>query len=103
MANEKLNCRNELHVCTQMRSGPNPESCGNSGSLALLEQLKIEVHKHHLDVDVIASKCLLLCEHGPNIQFVKHGKKALMGGDVWNGVAIDSFPEIIDFLKNTLK
>jgi (2Fe-2S) ferredoxin len=82
-----------------MRQGPNPVSCGNSGSMELLEQLKTEVLKHHLDVDVIPTKCLLLCEYGPNVQFVQDGKKSLMGGNVWNKVSTNSFPEIINFLK----
>jgi predicted metal-binding protein len=86
MASKNQHCRDELHVCTQMRQGPNPLSCGNSGSMELLEQLKTEVLKNHLDVDVIATKCLLLCEHGPNVQFVQDGKKSLMGGNVWNEV-----------------
>jgi hypothetical protein len=41
----------QLHVCTQLRQGPNPVSCGNDGSNNLLEALKIEVLKHHLDVE----------------------------------------------------
>ena len=46
----------QLHVCIQMRQGPNPESCDNSGSMGLLEQLKIEILQNDLDVDVIPSK-----------------------------------------------
>ncbi len=103
MSSEKTLCSDQLHVCTQLRQGPNPVSCGNSGSLELLEELKMEVLKHHLDVDVIATKCLLLCEHGPNVQFVQDGKKSLMGGNVWNEVSRDGFPKIINFLKNRLK
>lgn len=99
MASRNQHCRDELHICIQMRQGPNPVSCGNSGSMELLEQLKTEVLKHHLDVDVIATKCLLLCEHGPNVQFVQDGKKSLMGGNVWNEVSANSFPAIINFLK----
>jgi predicted metal-binding protein len=103
MSSEKSTCKYELHVCTQMRQGPNPESCGNSGSAELIEQLKTELLQHNLDVDVIASKCLQLCEYGPNIQFVQNGKKSLMGGNVWNEVSKDNFPKIINFLKNRLK
>jgi NADH:ubiquinone oxidoreductase subunit E len=65
----------QLHVCIQMRQGPNPESCDNSGSMGLLEQLKIEILQNDLDVDVIPSKCLRLCEYGPNVQFVQNEKK----------------------------
>jgi predicted metal-binding protein len=93
----------QLQVCTQIRNGPNPLSCGNSGSIELLKDLKIEVLKHHLNVDVVATKCLLLCEHGPNVQYVQNQKKSLMGGNVWNGVSEKSFPKIINFLKNRLK
>ena len=103
MSSENTLCGDQLHVCTQIRQGPNPVSCGNSGSMELLEQLKAEVLVHHLDVDVIATKCLLLCEHGPNVQFVQDGKKSLMGGHVWNEVSMDGFPKIINFLKNRLK
>ena len=66
----------QLHVCIQMRQGPNPESCGNSGSMGLLQQLKIEILQNDLDVDVIPSKCLRLCEYGPNVQFVQNGKNS---------------------------
>jgi (2Fe-2S) ferredoxin len=103
MSSGKNLSSDQLHVCTQMRQGPNPLSCGNSGSNDLLGELKIEVLKHHLDVDVITTKCLLLCEYGPNVQFVQDGKKSLMGGIVWNKVSKDNFPEIIKFLKNRLK
>ncbi len=103
MSSEKTLCSDQLHVCTQMRQGPNPVSCGNSGSMEFLTELKVAVSQHHLDVDIIATKCLLLCEHGPNVQFVQDGKKSLMGGNVWNEVSKDSFPKIINFLKNRLK
>jgi (2Fe-2S) ferredoxin len=85
-----------LQVCIQQRFGPNPECCSNKGSPKLLEALKAEVSNHHLNIDVVASNCLLECEDGPNIKLLPTNK-------IWNRVSKDTFNKIIETCKKELK
>ena len=85
-----------LQVCIQERFGPNPECCSNKHSVKLLEGLKAEVSNHRLNVDVVASNCLLECEDGPNV-------KLLPTNRMWNRASKDTFTEIIETCKKELK
>ena len=90
------NKRFTLHVCIQERYGPNPECCSNKQSAKLLEGLKTEISNHCLNVDVVASNCLLECEDGPNVILLPTNK-------IWNRVSKDTFTEIIETCKKALK
>ena len=92
MNNNLENTRYRLHVCTQLRHAPNPLSCANSGSQPILKALQEEMLVSHLDVDVVASKCMLMCDEGPSVKLAPFNIK-------WNHVSISSIPEIIAVCK----
>ncbi len=80
--------RIQLQVCTQQRYAPNPNCCANKGSHALLESLRQEALKNNVDVEVVAIRCLLHCDDGPNIKLIPSNK-------IWNHVSTDLIPSII--------
>jgi len=93
----------ELQVCTQLRSGPNPVSCGNKGSANLISALQQALAQHQMEIPVVPVPCMLLCEHGPNVRLAQAGKRMVMSGDVWHQVDSSSFEKIIEEVKNKLK
>ena len=95
MIKEKL----EIQVCTQLRSGPNAVSCGNKGSALLLQQLQDYLHSQDIDIEAVATPCMLLCEHGPNMKLTKAGTRMGMHKQLWSHVTHEQFPSIIEFLK----
>jgi NADH:ubiquinone oxidoreductase subunit E len=82
----------QLLVCTQKRSAHNPLCCANSGSEALLVELKRVASEHNLNIDILETKCMQLCEEGPNIRLNPVGK-------VWNQVSNHTIPEIMEACK----
>lgn len=88
MRKDLENTKLRLEVCTQMRYAPNPLSCANSGSHHILRALEEAVSTNNFSVDVVATKCLLMCEEGPNVRLQPKGI-------VWNRVSINALNEII--------
>lgn len=86
------NTQPQLLVCTQKRYAPNPLCCSNGGSEALLVVLKKVAADSNLNIDILETKCMLLCEDGPNVRLNPVGK-------VWNHVSIQNIPEIIAACK----
>lgn len=84
--------RTQLQVCTQQRYAPNPNCCANKGSIALIEALRQEAFKYNVDLDVVATRCLLRCDDGPNI-------KLTSSNIIWSHVSVDSIPSIIEECK----
>ena len=82
----------QLFVCTQKRSAPNPLCCANSGSEALLVELKRVASERNLNIDILETKCMMLCEDGPNVRLNPVGK-------VWSQVSNQTIPEIIEASK----
>lgn len=66
--------RKTLLVCVQKRHPPNPHSCGNSGSEALVTKLRHALEKAGVAVEVEASYCMSLCAVGPNVRLLPEGK-----------------------------
>lgn len=85
----------QLLVCTQKRSAPNPLCCSNSGSEMLLAELRKAALENNLHIDVVETKCMLLCEDGPNIRLNPAGK-------IWNQASMQTIPQIIDTCKKLL-
>jgi len=92
MDNSPRTKRIQLLVCTQQRHAPNPNCCANKGSNALLDALKQEALSNSVDVEIVATKCLLRCEDGPNI-------KLLPGNKIWGHVSTESISSIIQECK----
>lgn len=88
--------RLRLHVCTQLRYAPNPHSCANSGSETILKVLRDEMLLRPLDVDVVASSCMHMCNEGPNVKLSPFNIK-------WSHVSVSSIPEIIEACKKTIE
>ncbi len=88
--------RPQLHVCIHLRYAPNPQSCANSGSQQILIELEKAINANNLGVDVVASRCMLRCEDGPNI-------KLTPANIVLNQVSIDSIPLIVAICKSNVK
>lgn len=84
----------QLHVCTQQRYAPNPNCCANKGSNALIEGLRQEALNNNMDVEIVATKCLLRCDDGPNIKLIPSNK-------IWSHVSAESIPRIIQECKKT--
>lgn len=84
--------RIQLLVCTQQRYAPNPNCCANKGSTALIEVLKQEALNNCVEVEIVATKCLLRCEDGPNI-------KLIPGNKIWSHVTIETISNIIQECK----
>lgn len=80
--------RIQLQVCTQQRYAPNPDCCANKDSNSLLESLRQEILRSDVDVEVVATKCLLRCDDGPNIKLIPCNK-------IWSHVTTDLIPSII--------
>jgi predicted metal-binding protein len=93
----------ELQVCTQMRYGPNPVSCGNKASQQLIGGLQQTLAAEYLHIAVVPVPCMLLCEHGPNVRLAQAGKHMLMNADVWHQVSPEKFPVMLQEIKNKLK
>ncbi len=92
---ETDNNKHALQVCRQMRYAPNPLSCGQSGSEAIMRELHLAVTASQLDVAVVSRNCMLLCESGPNI-------KLMPENITWNKVSCNSIPQIIETCKKVL-
>jgi len=90
------NSKSQLQVCTQMRYAPNPLSCANSGSHLILFALEKAVAANQLEIDVVATRCLLKCDEGPNIKLIPEGM-------IWNRATLDAVPEIIAKCKKSIK
>lgn len=96
MNNPSINIRQQLQVCTQMRYAPNPLSCANSGSHAILSALGREVMINQLDINVVATRCMLKCDEGPNIKLIPEGV-------MWNRASLKTISEIIAICKKIVK
>lgn len=77
-----------LLVCIQKRYPPNPHSCGNSGSEALVSTLKQALEEAGAAVKVEASHCMSLCAAGPNVRLLPEGK-------TWHRVSVGCLGEIV--------
>jgi len=84
-----------LLVCTQVRHAPNPLCCSNSGSITIMHELQKAVEDNHLNIQVLPSRCMMECEHGPNVKLNPVSR-------VWNKVTIQMIPEIIEACKKSL-
>jgi len=82
----------KLLVCTQLRHPPNPHSCGNSGSRALIPQLQELLREAGASIEVEASACMSMCIHGPNTKLLPIGK-------TWHHVDGQALGEIVAFCK----
>lgn len=82
----------KLLVCTQLRHPPNPHSCGNSGSHALIPQLEQALQKAGVSIVVEASACMSMCIKGPNVRLLPAGK-------TWHQVNDQAVDEIVAFCK----
>jgi NADH:ubiquinone oxidoreductase subunit E len=90
------NSKSQLQVCTQMRYAPNPLSCANSGSHLILFALEEAVAANQLAIDVVAIRCLLKCDEGPNIRLIPEGM-------IWNRATLDTVSEIMVKCKKLIK
>ena len=88
--------RPQLQVCIQMRYAPNPLSCANSGSNMILSALEKEVILNKLDIEVVATRCMLKCDDGPNIKLIPAGIQ-------WNYASLKTVPEIIATCQKILE
>jgi len=78
-----------IYVCGRIREGNVKPSCGNRGSLELIELFKTELEKQGIsDVDVDESRCLGACQDGPTV--------IIFPENVWyGGVKPENVPEIV--------
>ena len=83
----------KLVVCTLQRYAPNPHSCGNSGGLAIAEQLARALAADGLKVAVEQIGCFGLCLQGPNV-------KLLPAAKCWHGVNQDDVADIVAYVKS---
>jgi NADH:ubiquinone oxidoreductase subunit E len=81
-----------LFVCTQKRYAPNPECCANNGSLEILMELKQKSRLMNMQLQIVESRCMLMCEIGPNIRFTTTGK-------IWNKVTSQMIGDILEQCK----
>lgn len=79
-----------------MRYAPNPLSCANSGSHIILGALEREMMANQLEIDVVATRCMLKCDEGPNIKLIPEGV-------AWNRASLKTIPEIIAICKKIVK
>lgn len=82
----------QLFVCTQKRGAPNPVCCSNNGSQEILAALRSVATDNSLNLDILETGCMMLCEEGPNIRLNPIGK-------IWSRVSIQTIPEIIEACK----
>lgn len=61
--------KNRLLVCTRGKH------CPKNGSLKILEHLEQEVSSGEIDLEVLPSKCLGMCKHGPAAVLLPEKKK----------------------------
>lgn len=83
-------------VCTQKRYAPNPICCANSGSVELLASIKATVAENNLNIEIKETKCMLLCEEGPNVRLNPKGK-------IWNHASHQTIPDIISSCKKLIE
>ncbi|WP_047540207.1 (2Fe-2S) ferredoxin domain-containing protein [Methylotenera versatilis] len=81
-----------LLVCMQKRYAPNPECCANNGSLEILMELQQKSKLMNVDIHVMKSSCMMMCEIGPNIRLTTNGK-------VWNKVTSQMIEVILEECK----
>lgn len=84
--------RLQLQVCMQQRYAPNPNCCANKGSNALLEGLRQDALRNNVDIEIVATRCLLRCDDGPNIKLIPSNK-------IWSHASTESIPSIIQECK----
>ncbi|HMO20829.1 MAG TPA: (2Fe-2S) ferredoxin domain-containing protein [Candidatus Melainabacteria bacterium] len=61
--------RNRLLVCTRGKH------CPKNGSLKIFEHLEQETSTLGIEIEVLASKCLGMCKHGPAAVLLPEKKK----------------------------
>lgn len=78
----------QIVICVQRRYQPNPVCCANHGSRELVPLLKQSIATQGLDVEVVTSGCMGMCQQGPNL-------RVMPGGRLWQRVWPEQVSEIV--------
>ena len=82
----------QIVICMQQRYAPNPLCCSNHGSADLLAMVSEAIESSGVQVAVVTSGCMGMCQHGPNM-------KLMPDGLVWNHAGSEQVMEVMNILN----
>lgn len=81
-----------VRICINKRlNTDNLPSCAGRGSRDLADKLEQILIQNAIPAKLIRSPCMNNCQNGPNMK--------VQGGDFYNGVTEDDFPDIVEAIK----
>jgi NADH:ubiquinone oxidoreductase subunit E len=86
----------KLLVCTNYRANQNSSSCAARGSKEILTELKLQLQREKVPIELEEIQCMGYCNVGPNLRLIPNG-------DIFHDVSAKKFGEIIKATKKFLK